>query len=239
MIKQILSILLILCCYFGIKAQPSFELYYSESKLNNGDTLKIQTQPNLIDQQYIKVKNTSCCSKNVLVRKNELSLAQNTEITFCWAECYPAETMLSPEPILIEASTVCESFSTDFDASSEGTSYVLYTFFDETNSNDSVSVYFQYNCGKASIANIINEVKLSAYPNPAKNNITIDYFINNANNTFLRVYNIAGEIMYEKALQSGSNKINIDLSNWNTGIYMYSIHRNKHTYISKKLIITK
>jgi hypothetical protein len=110
MIKQILSILLILCCYFGIKAQPSFELYYSESKLNNGDTLKIQTQPNLIDQQYIKVKNTSCCSKNVLVRKNELSLAQNTEITFCWAECYPAETMLSPEPILIEASTVCESF---------------------------------------------------------------------------------------------------------------------------------
>jgi len=239
MMKQILSILFFIFTFLSLQAQASLELYYSTTKLKNGDTIFAQVKPDIMDQQFINVKNISISSKNVLVKKNVTQLVPETSITFCWAECYPPETMISPEAVQIQAGTLCENFSSDFEASKEGISYVLYTFFDENNGGDSVSVWIQYNCSKTAIPSFTKEVRLAAFPNPATHYVTIDYTITNAENAFLRIYNIAGELMYEKALIQGYNKVTIDISEWNTGIYMYSLRKNNHTYLSKKLIITK
>lgn len=236
--KQILSILCVVFYSLSANAQ-SFELLHSDSKLNNGDTIHVQIHPNNFDQQYIKVTNITAITKNILVKKYDLLKIGDAIFSFCWADCYPPETNLSPIAVPINAGDTCENFSAEFESSEQGTSYVLYTFFNESDISDSVSFFIEYKCYTNTIISIAKEQTLSAFPNPAKNNVTIRYSLPNYDNAYLRIYSITGEVMYQETLIDGSKNISLDISNWATGIYMYAIFVNNRNYLSKKLIITK
>ncbi len=236
--KRLLSILIISSCFLALKAQ-SFELYYSDLLHNNGDTIVVNVKTGDLDQQVVKIKNVDCCAKSTLVRKYEVLLNGNAEVSFCWLECYPTTTMLSPEPVIIDPNTMCENFSSDFLASQQGISYVLYTFFDESNASDSVCVYFKYNCSLSSISSITDNYSLTAFPNPAKDKVTINYTVDNNNDNTIQIYSINGKVIYQEKLSSEKHTLTLDVSNWASGIYMYSIISENRNRIAKKLIISK
>ena len=83
----------------------------------------------------------------------------------------------------------------------------------------------------------VNEISLedaiNIYPNPAKDNITI---ANNSNNSIdqISIYNALGKMVYNTFTTQNS----IDISNFNTGIYLVQFNSNKKT-VTKKLIIQK
>jgi len=62
-------------------------------------------------------------------------------------------------------------------------------------------------------------------PNPTKNTTTINYFLPKPGNAVFKVVNIVREIVYLKEFESnqGDNKVELDISNFDSGIYYYSL----------------
>ena len=59
-----------------------------------------------------------------------------------------------------------------------------------------------------------NEIQL--YPNPASEQLTIDF---TAKAITLKVYNMLGELLYEKKFLEGQYKVDIDIKDWKSAIY--------------------
>jgi hypothetical protein len=91
--------------------------------------------------------------------------------------------------------------------------------------SDSVSVVVTYKINPVSINELTSDdVTLNVYPNPASNNLTIDYNINGKNeNGRIDVYDVLGQKVMTHSLTKNQDKLNIDLNNLNSGVYFYSI----------------
>jgi hypothetical protein len=76
----------------------------------------------------------------------------------------------------------------------------------------------------------------AAYPNPASNLFNIKLASNTAN-VAVRIFNILGEEVLEQNLILGLNTI--DLDEFTSGVYFYSILQNNKAIETKKLIVRK
>jgi hypothetical protein len=98
-----------------------------------------------------------------------------------------------------------------------------------------------YNTGKLSDGNSFFGIddqpntssnKLKIYPNPASDKITIEIKSQNiANSSLLSVYNIQGQLMFEKPVSQRST--NIDISAMARGVYIVKLTTNKNIEVSR------
>ena len=82
----------------------------------------------------------------------------------------------------------------------------------------------------------LNSVKVTLeqnIPNPAENTTSIPYSIPEAGEVIFRVHSMNGQTIYTQTLQSESGKqlIELNISNFSSGIYLYSIE-----YKGQKLV---
>jgi hypothetical protein len=82
--------------------------------------------------------------------------------------------------------------------------------------------------------NIDNEVKI--YPNPAKDNATVNYNLKGEQGKFV-LYNVFGEKIMDYTLDPLSSQIQISVSNLPSGVYLYSIESNGTPTSINKIII--
>ncbi|MFD2916348.1 T9SS type A sorting domain-containing protein [Psychroserpens luteus] len=83
----------------------------------------------------------------------------------------------------------------------------------------------------------VNEFALESfelYPNPAKNNVTINW--NKSDLVSVRIYDALGKLMYFTKNINISEPTTIDVSNYSTGLYFVKIN-NLQGSVTKKLII--
>ncbi len=78
----------------------------------------------------------------------------------------------------------------------------------------------------------VSDLQLSAYPNPAVNNVTIAL----TGETFydkvvLSVIDRSGRIILNKLLNASGNQIQIDASDWDTGMYLIQINDRQNTML--------
>lgn len=87
-----------------------------------------------------------------------------------------------------------------------------------------------------------NGMKLTTYPNPAVNNVTVEYTLeNSAKSVKLIVLDASGRKIVDNSYNSqsaGSYKVNIETSNLAAGTYFYSLNADGHNF-TKQLVITK
>lgn len=77
----------------------------------------------------------------------------------------------------------------------------------------------------------INTPAVNVYPNPAKDNICIE----NANNSILYFYNTLGQLV--RKIDSSSDVMNVNTSNFNNGIYILKIQKGESVQTKKIQII--
>ena len=83
-----------------------------------------------------------------------------------------------------------------------------------------------------SISTGINEfstLNISSFPNPFQSTITLDFTISAAKNISLSVYDVTGRSLKNiptQILQKGKNRITVDLSDLNNGIYFCQLTSN-------------
>ena len=76
------------------------------------------------------------------------------------------------------------------------------------------------------------------FPNPATNQAKIQFISGKSDDIMFRIYNLMGKLVYLKDIRAnrGLNSIDINISNFPDGIYMYSIN-NGETVLTKRMIV--
>ncbi len=84
----------------------------------------------------------------------------------------------------------------------------------------------------------IEESGISVYPNPASNNATVEYKLNNAGNVTIGVFDINGKMMTnEQFTQAGGiHKYQLNCSHYPPGMYIISVQTGKSVKTSKFII---
>jgi hypothetical protein len=83
-----------------------------------------------------------------------------------------------------------------------------------------------------------NEIKLSNYPNPAKNTTTIQFSMKESCLVMLSVYNNLGQIIEQRFVNSspGMNYVQLDVSSYPQGVYMNRLTAG-NAIVTEKMII--
>ena len=223
----------------------SLTLTYEGTPVNDGDTLEvIVTQLNQVMNYYLDLTNVTNNDVTVVVYKNELDMVAGSEALLCvGGTCFPSSTMSSFPFSVAANSTLSHTTSPDafhlgYTTPAAGTSYVLFTFSNYVNSDDCVNVTFKLVYDATGIETLPVAEKMRAYPNPASENVTVEYAISgNASKAQLVIKNMLGATLYTRNLDVNANKVKVDISEYPAGIYFYSIETDGRPMMTKKLLV--
>jgi len=88
------------------------------------------------------------------------------------------------------------------------------------------------------LINELNELNIiSVFPQPAKNKLNIKVNLNNNEEYTLDLYNSQGKIVLSTVLNKNTEKINLDVSQFKSGIYFIKVHSKNNLYTKKVQII--
>lgn len=143
----------------------------------------------------------------------------------------PKKTTIS-NTLLIKNSTLSKGIS--FNSKNNYTQF----YRDLLISNNSKSM------DSKSIANpvqesVVEKIKVSnIYPNPANDYAYLDYAVNgNFNSANVSFFNLLGKQVAEYPLAKYSEKLKINTSSWESGIYMYQLIIDGKKIATKKLLV--
>ncbi len=192
---------------------------------------------------YATVKNVS--SDSVLVRFKRIDgnynlLTDNNAI--CWGICFIQSISVSPPSFSVwlqpgDTASASTHVYPDMDGVAR-TGDITYVFFDSDNETDTVAYQVRYETRTdLSIGNVSVEPELSVYPNPANDNLEVNYSTSGSKNTSFEIINLVGSKVYSKALESAENTLNLNISNLNSGIYFCVLKVDNKMITSKKLVV--
>ena len=79
---------------------------------------------------------------------------------------------------------------------------------------------------------------LKSFPNPAKDTITLSYSLpDNTQDATLNIMNINGKIMKSFTIDNHFENLKVDVSNFNSGVYFYTIATGNKITASSKFIV--
>jgi hypothetical protein len=108
-----------------------------------------------------------------------------------------------------------------------------YNYFDENSTNKSFFTEI-YSCGGICtqiIENQNNKIAPEAYPNPAREIINIPYELNEGEISTIRIYDINGKMIEQKSVGYHFNSIELNISNYKSGTYIYECNGNSGKFI--------
>ena len=244
--KKILLLSFVFTLVMGSISAQSIELTYKGDVLTNDQELTVMIDPADVNagEAWIVVKNVNAGPLSIKARKYELSLMEETSVTFCWAgTCYGPGTFISPDGMRIESQGTTDEFHGDyFHNGIQGTSKVRFTFFDDGNPSDSASVLVNYIVGYLGIdANVKAGTSISnVYPNPATAASFVDYKLpKSVMSASLRINNLLGVTVMEIPLDRNEGKVTINVSNLKEGIYFYSLIVNNSATHTRKFVVKR
>ncbi len=93
----------------------------------------------------------------------------------------------------------------------------------------------------SSVQAIVAENSLKLYPNPAANNITINYSLrNNADETTIKIRSLVGQTVYQQKIENnsaGNKQVNLDISGFTAGIYIAELDVNGTKAVSRFTVV--
>ena len=212
----------------------------------NGDTICIllssleEKQENVL----VSVKNIHTSDIITQLRQRVLNRIPGAAYSFCYGNCYEDNqeaVMTSGSAVTIPAGTLSDEICLmDYDPNGNaGTTYVRYTFFNSDNIEDTACVVIKYDDSQVSIAKYENRsLKMNVYPNPCDATASIRIQgVEPMQKPMLRVCNLLGNVVYETELPAENNTVKIDVSQWNSGIYFYSVWEGDRNNGTQKMIV--
>ncbi len=221
----------------------SVEIRHEGNVVANNETIEFNIPLNEEDNYsyYFDVANISQEVIFVQIIKDDLTTHQDIESSFCFSEtCLPGDSSTVCEIEVGGSLTGMNGLKINYDifrhvAAQLSTVYHIYV-------NDAIACTFTLNAnfGNSSITENNMDVAVHAYPNPATENVVIEYAIPDQTEEYkLVIRNLLGQVQYEQTINNASNKEVISVSDFTPGIYMYSIESatTGARIIVKKMIV--
>jgi hypothetical protein len=230
--KLVLASLLVLV-YAGSRAQ-SFTLVNPQTQYHS-------TNPSQVSQGYATIHNSSGSSKDVMIQRTVNTLTGGHTGYFCWDVCYSESTNQSTGFLTVQPGADNSSFYCDIDPHGVGgNDTVCYRFYDSNNASDYIDIcmYFDISTGINTVVNASSTNPLSvASPNPANTISGINYYTDVTKNPKLVIYDLLGSKVFETKLMQKQGAYILNVSEFNQGIYLYSLIENGKTIATKKLVV--
>ncbi|HRY98372.1 MAG TPA: T9SS type A sorting domain-containing protein [Bacteroidales bacterium] len=230
----------------GLAQGQSLQLFRADgATITNNTVVVLAEEPGHTEiLSYFDVKNNSGANLNVLCKKTEFNLITGSTNSFCWTQCYPPFTYVSPTPITINAgqadtiSFVGEYYSNG----NTGTSRISYTFFDQANANDSIRVIVDYAYNVTALpepGSLASMGLSSAYPNPASAQTSFNYDLPTFRSARLSIMNLLGSELRRIPIENRKGRLNIDLRDLTEGVYFYTLYLDGQASATHKLVIKR
>ena len=234
--KRIIT-LLILAISFGVSAQSlslvamDDSVWVNPNWVANDVSGKVYFQNTTSNDMYVHAKQAG----------PKCSLTDIRQI--CVGElCYPPSVIVTPDSFLVEAGKIDSSFSGHILTPGDGIEndcYIDYTFFDASNSNDSLQVRMWF-IAKNGISVEENTVEITGiYPNPASDFVTVNYKNAGNDDAEFVIINMVGQVVKTSKLESTVASQRIDVSSLESGVYFYSLQVKGQILEAKRLVISK
>jgi hypothetical protein len=201
------------------------------------------TDPN-DDYFDIDAKNISSSTKTTKVKMYIISTPSgcSNDIYFCDAiTCYSPGTFVSPVSYDIAAgATATPAIVPHMNPGTCTGSYqVRLTLYNVNAVSDSASVLINYTVTTGIEENANLNYKLgNATPNPASENMTVDYtFVSEPKTATIELYNVVGLKVSELKIEGTEGKAKMNVSNLSNGVYFYSLVVDGNKVSTKKVVI--
>ena len=185
-------------------------------------------------------------SENFLEVRAKRSVQQNVQGAinyFCWGVCFDENTNISPVSVNqdMNAGDINHTFYAHYrPQNNPGEAIIQYCFFDAANPADETcqTVTYCVDC-EQSVAEQSLEIEVGEiYPNPLKGLGSISYNLpSTPKNAKFVIYNMVGEVVKESAVTSKSGILFINGTDFESGIYLYSIQMDGKSSAMKKLVV--
>jgi len=194
---------------------------------------------------YLSVTNTGSNTINVVCRKTLLTMLDSTHIYLCWANyCYAPHIHLSPDSVPVAPDETYSGFKAIYAQMAYnnffiGESMVRYTFFDQDNASDSVSVTVRYQTFPVGIGDVtaMEELKLHLYPNPATAIVGFDYSVPAGSRGTMEIRDALGTLVQTQDVAGNSGHLTEDVAGLGEGIYFCSLRADGKPMQTRKLIV--
>jgi hypothetical protein len=236
-----LTIFLLILFGFQSGFTQSFSLYYHGIKMTADTVLnRSGTQDTLDLTSFLTIRNNSTTEKRITAKKTEIAMVPGTACSICWAgHCYPPEIMESLFPLLLgpdSSKTSCFAHFTT--GGSMGTSKVCWTYFDQDNPSDSVSVLIQYLVYPLGIGHSGNKENVVVSPNPADDNVTFRLADPGLSAVTVQIISAAGKTIFSESLVNPGNWITIPTNTFPSGTYFFELTSGGDHTACGKVIVT-
>ena len=211
----------------------SNSIMYNSVTSQGADTL----DPCLQTHSYLTVKNLANKSLDILCEKNIISESSGASNYFCWGgNCYGVGTNLSTSHLSLASGQDDDvSFGGYFDAfCADAQATVEYCFFPDDDPADRACVYITYHAQATSISEQSPLVLTEFYPNPTKETLNFQYFLNKP--AELIMMDILGNQIKTIALSAAGTK-RVNISDFSKGIYFGNLVVDNEVIAIKKVIV--
>ena len=254
--KKIITLAFVIITFSICSAQSSFKILDPDNAQSDITNLTIDLwgDPTTDIQKELIVKNTTPNNKTVKLKRVIVSgfnstLPNQDTLQICWNVC------LAPSWNTTQTAgnvTILADSTADFSVNGIGfhslfspctllgTRVIRYTFWDNTNSNDSASVVVNYHITNVGFSeNKSNSFYFSSpHPNPSFGSSVVNYEFPARTKAQLKIYNIAGSVVKEISAEELAGKLLIETENMPNGIYFCSMVVNGKVIGTKKLIVS-
>jgi hypothetical protein len=192
---------------------------------------------------YAVVKNTSPLPVEVALRRIDGNYTELTDSNaICWGLCFTTDISQNPPAFNRtiqpgETDTAFLHVYPDLDGYTR-TGDITYVLFDYYNPTDSVAFDITFQVNGIPLSQIeLKEATVSVYPNPAQDFLRIQYDVNSSENAVFELINLVGAKVYAGNLDKSQTEIELDLKDFNPGVYFYTLKVDGQSITSKKLVI--
>lgn len=242
--KSLLIVSMLFASAFSIQAQNIQLNDLNDNNVTN-TTINAWVDTSSLDpyEYDLNVINTTPNAVSVNCARVLNDILPSSESYFCWDQCYSSIVDLA-QPITINAfDTIVGFFHAYFNPYHQvGISTIKFQFFNTANTNDTSNITIVLDSNPLGIKNIGLSAKnkiSSAYPNPASGFTAINYAVESANNSTLKITDELGQVVYDKTLENTKGTVKITTSEFKPGIYFYSLNVGNTRVSTKKLVITQ
>lgn len=177
------------------------------------------------------------------------STADTSHLTyFCWDLCYGTTGSQSINPIKIapgdtlnRPGNIDEQYVMFQPGGIDGYSRTTMRIVNANDNNDFMDVIFEFSVGGAT--NSITDAELAArslsnpYPNPVRNNFSVDYSLPTSNTATLRLFNLIGNEVMREEITSREGTASLEVSTLPRGVYFLHLVADNKAISSRRVIL--
>lgn len=189
-------------------------------------------------------------TKEVNMRRYEISVQPGTQNYFCWGICYDAQdaglipiwNSLNQHSLYLNGGEPVSNFGGYHRPQGvEGTSVYRYVWFDVDNRDDSVWVNLEFHSMPVGIAEVGRATRLSVFPNPSKGSdvqFDIDMPQTSGGTTTLVIHNAVGQRIKTSTIRTGQPVARLSTEGMAPGLYFASVDLQGRILVTQRFVVS-